>query len=108
MLYRLRMPELVEGAHDFCILQWHKEPDNAYDEGDLLLEVETEKSIIEVRAPAPGVLRRSLREPGQWLPFGADIALVSDQPDDPTPPLSTSSEPLPADLPALDASLDIG
>src|SRR4051812_28565886 len=78
MVYRFILPSPTEEVEDFCVLEWHKKEGQSYQAGDLLVEVETQKAIIEVRATAAGALRRVLCQPGDWHPFGAAIALVSD------------------------------
>ena len=46
--------------------------------GELLIELETGKALIEVRAPGPCVLRRILFEAGTWTRLGRPLAILSD------------------------------
>ena len=102
MLYRFILPRPIEEVEEFCILQWHRAEGEPYSAGDLLVEVETQKSVLEVRTGAPGSLRRVLCREGDWRPFGSAIALVSDSPGEPL------AEGTSDDYPTLEAVLDVG
>ncbi len=102
MVYRFVLRRPAQEVEDFCVLEWHREEGQAYEPGDLLVEVETQKSIIEVRSSARGTLRLILCEPGSWKSFGDPIALVSDTPDEPVPSGTAES------LATLEGALHVG
>jgi len=87
MIYQLTVPAAVPGVEEIRILEWHKEPGTAVAEGELLVEFETHKAIIEVRAGQSGVLRQILAQAGDWRTIGLPVAIFS----------SEASEELPAD-----------
>ncbi|MCK9507912.1 MAG: 2-oxo acid dehydrogenase subunit E2 [Pigmentiphaga sp.] len=66
-------PTMTEGA----IIAWHKQPGEAVHTGDLLLEIETDKTVIEVEASASGLLGEHRYPAGaQGVPVGACLAVL--------------------------------
>lgn len=84
MIYQLTVPAAVPGVEEIRILEWHGTPGTAFDAGDLVVELETHKAVVEVRAGQPGILREIKAEPGDWRGIGLALALFSDQPDEAT------------------------
>lgn len=78
-----RVPNLGTSVDEAEVVAWHVDEEDSVESGDLLLEVEGEKEIIEIEARESGVLRRRLREQGATVepsdpvgivaPAGADI-----------------------------------
>jgi len=64
MIYQLTVPAAVPGVEEIRILEWHKEPGATIEAGDMIVELETHKAIIEVRAAQTGVLRQVLAPAG--------------------------------------------
>jgi pyruvate/2-oxoglutarate dehydrogenase complex dihydrolipoamide acyltransferase (E2) component len=86
MIYQLSVTAVVPGVDEIRILEWHKRPGEAIAVGDLLVELETHKAVIEIRAYQPGVLRQILANAGDWRTIGLAIALFSSTPDEAIPP----------------------
>ncbi len=95
MIYQLTVPAAVPGVEEIRILEWHKAPGEAIEAGELLVELETHKAIIEVRADQKGILRQILAQSGDWRAIGLPVAIFSSEPD----------EALPADPTAASAML---
>jgi pyruvate/2-oxoglutarate dehydrogenase complex dihydrolipoamide acyltransferase (E2) component len=93
MIYQLTVPAAVPGVEEIRILEWHQEPGAAIEAGVLLVELETHKAVIEVRAAQAGVLREILAQAGDWRTIGLPLAIFSSEPD----------EALPSDLAAVSA-----
>ena len=83
MIYRLTVPLTIEQNDEVRVLEWHVEPDAGFAAGALLVELETQKALIEVRAEQPGVLRERRVETDGCCPLGGLLALVSDDPGEP-------------------------
>jgi len=79
-------------AVDVRLLEWHAQPGDTVAPGDLIVELETHKVIVEVRAQQPGVLRRIVCNAGEWRKLGDVLAILSDEPDSALP---QSTEGLP-------------
>lgn len=74
MLKELKIPRMgsVENAK---LVEWRVAEGDAFAEGDVLYEVETDKTTTEVEAIAPGVLARRLAAPGDEFKMGDCIGL---------------------------------
>ncbi len=85
MIYQLSVPAAVPGVEEIRILEWHGEAGADFESGDLIVELETHKAIVEVRAGQKGTLRAILAEPGDWKAIGLRLALFSDDADEALP-----------------------
>ena len=57
MSIELRVPQLPESVSDATILSWHKQPGDAVSQDESLVDLETDKVVLEVPAPQSGVLK---------------------------------------------------
>src|SRR5262245_30321490 len=85
MLYRLSVPGPIEDVEEVRVLEWHGGPGAAFAPGELMVELETHKALVEVRAGQAGVLRQVLCEAGDWQALGETLAILSDSPGEPLP-----------------------
>jgi pyruvate/2-oxoglutarate dehydrogenase complex dihydrolipoamide acyltransferase (E2) component len=85
MIYSLVVPCGVKNVSEVRVLEWHGAPGTAFSTGDMLVELETHKAVVEVRAGAPAILRRILCEPGDWQVAGAALAVLSDDANESLP-----------------------
>jgi pimeloyl-ACP methyl ester carboxylesterase len=79
----LRMPRMGETMEEGKLLAWLVEPGQPFKRGDPLLEVETDKTVVEFPALGDGILVDALVELGVMVDVGAPIAQidVGDGPD---------------------------
>jgi pyruvate/2-oxoglutarate dehydrogenase complex dihydrolipoamide acyltransferase (E2) component len=94
MIYQLTVPAAVPGVEEIRILEWHKEPGASVASGELIVELETHKAIIEVRAGQAGVLRQVLAKGGEWRSIGLPVALFSSEADEALPTDAASASAL--------------
>jgi pyruvate/2-oxoglutarate dehydrogenase complex dihydrolipoamide acyltransferase (E2) component len=85
MIYALVVPGAIEDVSEVRVLEWHGTPGHAFAAGDLVVELETHKAVVEVRAGSSAVLRQILCESGAWQAIGAQLALLSDSEDEVVP-----------------------
>lgn len=85
MIYALGVPGPIEDVTELRVLQWHGEPGHAFAPGDLVVELETHKALVEVRSQQRGVLRLILSPEGDWQQIGRVLAVLSDSVDEPLP-----------------------
>jgi pyruvate/2-oxoglutarate dehydrogenase complex dihydrolipoamide acyltransferase (E2) component len=85
MIYHLSVPAAVPGVEEIRVLEWHGEPGTAFKPGDLIVELETHKAVVEARAGQGGVLREIKAAPGDWRAIGLTLALFSDEADEELP-----------------------
>ena len=85
MIYQISVPGLVADVEEIRVLEWHDGIGHEFDAGDLIVELETHKALVEVRAGQRGVLRQILVEEGNWQKTGFPLCLMSDTPSEPLP-----------------------
>ena len=77
MLYKISVPSVAD-VEEIRVLEWHGEVNHHFNAGDLMVELETHKAIVEVRAAQGGYLRRIFSESGKWQKIGLPLAIMSD------------------------------
>src|SRR6266705_29786 len=70
------MPALEMAQETGKIVSWLKKEGDAIRKGELLLEVETDKAVVEVEAMADGVLAGVKSHEGDVVPVGVTIAWI--------------------------------
>lgn len=58
------------------VVQWLKKEGQAIRKGEPLLQVETDKAVVDVPAPADGTLRRIVQPKGAKVPVGTVLAHI--------------------------------
>ena len=82
MITRVVMPPLSETMDEGVIARWLVAVGDAVERGDILLEVESDKAVLEVESFGKGTLRKIVAEAGETVPVGKLIAIIADQDDD--------------------------
>ena len=91
MLSKIKMPSGGTNTDQLLVVSWKKKAGDAVKRGDILLEVETDKALLEVESFAQGTLLKRLVEEGSYGTVGDVIAYIGD-PEDLTA-LETESAP---------------
>ena len=73
------MPALGMAQDSGLIVAWRKKPGDAVAASDILLEVETDKSVMEVEAGHEGFVAAILAEAQQAVPVGSVIAIITSE-----------------------------
>jgi len=63
-LIEVKVPQLSESVAEATLLQWRKKPGQAVELDEILVEIETDKVVLEVPAPAAGVLAQVIKNDG--------------------------------------------
>jgi len=74
--YSFKLPDLGEGTVEAEIVQWHVAPGDVVREGDLMVDVMTDKANVEVPAPVDGTVLRVHGEPGELLAVGSELVAL--------------------------------
>jgi pyruvate dehydrogenase E2 component (dihydrolipoamide acetyltransferase) len=74
----IKMPRLSDTMEEGAISTWHKQPGDKVEVGDVLVEIETDKAVMEYEAYEAGILAEILVPEGQNADIGAPIALLDD------------------------------
>lgn len=82
MVQEVIMPMLGMAQDTGKLLKWLKNPGDEVAVGDILFEVETDKSVSEVEAQADGFLCDVQAIEGADIPVGQIIAIISDSPEE--------------------------
>jgi len=115
MSIEIRVPALPESVADATLLAWHKQPGEAVGQDENLVDLETDKVVLEVPAPKAGVLQEVRFREGDTVTADQVLAVLDDTKAEPapaTPPAAISSpaqavsaarvpEPLADDEPVL-------
>ena len=64
MVYKLLVPGPIDDVEQVRLLEWHVDPGETCEVGQLVVELETHKALVEVRAEQQAVLRSILAESG--------------------------------------------
>src|ERR1700738_1512605 len=70
MTIEVRVPQLPESVADATIVSWHKKPGDAVARDENLVDLETDKVVLEVPAPAAGVLKEIKLKDGTTVTSG--------------------------------------
>ena len=84
MSYVVKMPKLGLEMEQGTVLEWYVEEGSEIEKGDVLLEVESEKSIGEVEAREDGLLRLLTVGEGEIVTPGTPIGIVAAESEDVT------------------------
>jgi 2-oxoglutarate dehydrogenase E2 component (dihydrolipoamide succinyltransferase) len=76
MTIEIKAPTLPESVPDGTIATWHRKAGEAVKRDELLVDIETDKVVIEVVSPADGVLQKILKNTGDTIVSNELIALV--------------------------------
>jgi 2-oxoglutarate dehydrogenase E2 component (dihydrolipoamide succinyltransferase) len=75
-IVEVKVPQLSESVAEATLLQWKKKPGEAVAIDEILIDVETDKVVLEVPAPAAGVLAEIVRDDGSTVAAGELIARI--------------------------------
>ena len=70
MTTEIRVPQLPESVADATLVAWHKQPGDAIKRDENLADLETDKVVLEVPAPANGVVREIKIQSGTVVTSG--------------------------------------
>ncbi|HEY5434387.1 MAG TPA: biotin/lipoyl-containing protein, partial [Candidatus Limnocylindrales bacterium] len=99
MPHAILMPKPGQMTEECTVIAWHKREGDHVAKGDVLFEIETDKSAMEVEAFDEGVLLRIVAQEGDTVPVNQVCAWVG-QPGEAIPETPT---PAPATVPVVPA-----
>ena len=102
MTVDVKVPVLAESVPDATLLEWRKQPGDAVDKDEILIELETDKVVLEVPAPEAGVLTEILKHTGDTVLSQEVLARIDPSAGASTAPPALAS--VPAAAPAATAA----
>src|SRR5258705_4312500 len=76
MLIEVKVPQLSESVAEATLLAWHKKVGEAVKRDENLIDIETDKVVLELPAPADGVLSKIVKGDGGTVKAGEVIATI--------------------------------
>jgi len=92
MAAEVKVPELAESISEASLLSWSKASGDSVSEGEIVAAVETDKIVLDVPAPAAGVLEIIVTEPATPVESGQVLGRIS-------PGVAGAEAPAPAAAP---------
>ena len=98
MSIEVKVPMLPESVADATVVAWHKKPGERVKRDDNLVDLETDKVVLEVPAPADGVMGDIVKQAGTVVKAGEILAhldtdkeasMKPEQPSSPSPSAAT-------------------
>ncbi|HEY8053196.1 MAG TPA: 2-oxoglutarate dehydrogenase complex dihydrolipoyllysine-residue succinyltransferase [Steroidobacteraceae bacterium] len=74
----IRVPQLPESVADATLVAWHKQPGDSIRRDENLADLETDKVVLEVPAPANGVVRELRVQSGAVVTSGQLLAVIEE------------------------------
>ena len=78
MTIEVRVPQLPESVADATLVAWHKKPGDAVARDENLVDLETDKVVLEVPAPTAGVLKEIKLQDGTTVTSGQLLAIIEE------------------------------
>src|SRR6187551_1803105 len=76
MSIEVKVPQLPESVTDATLVSWHKKPGDSVSRDENLVDLETDKVVLEVPAPSAGVLKEIRIENGTTVTAGQVLAIL--------------------------------
>ncbi|WP_297324786.1 2-oxoglutarate dehydrogenase complex dihydrolipoyllysine-residue succinyltransferase [Nitrosomonas sp.] len=76
MLVEVKVPVLSESVAEATLVSWHKKAGDYVNRSENLIDIETDKVVLELPAPNAGVLTKILKQDGATVVSGEVIAMI--------------------------------
>ncbi|HEY1992381.1 MAG TPA: 2-oxoglutarate dehydrogenase complex dihydrolipoyllysine-residue succinyltransferase [Gammaproteobacteria bacterium] len=78
MSIEVKVPQLPESVQDATLVSWHKKPGDQVNRDENLVDIETDKVVLEVPAPVSGVLKEIRVKDGTTVGAGQVLAILEE------------------------------
>jgi 2-oxoglutarate dehydrogenase E2 component (dihydrolipoamide succinyltransferase) len=97
MSTEIKVPVLPESVADATVATWHKQPGESIQRDENLVDLETDKVVLEVPSPVDGVLEKIVRNSGETVTSGELLGVITEgaveSPSEPAATTRQTSEP---------------
>ncbi|WP_034431801.1 biotin/lipoyl-containing protein, partial [Candidatus Contendibacter odensensis] len=107
MTVEVKVPTLPESVADGTLVNWKKKPGDPVTRGENLVDLETDKVVLDIPAPADGVLGPILRQEGETVTTGEVIATLEESAGAQIAAPAPVATPAPAPIPASTTEVDL-
>ena len=104
MSIEVKVPQLPESVADATLVTWHKKPGDAVARDENLVDLETDKVVLEVPAPVAGVLEKIVIEDGATVTSGQLLAVIAEGAPAAAAPVAAAAAPAKAEEAAPEAA----
>ena len=94
--YRFDLPDVGEGLSEGEIVHWHVGAGDAVKADQVIVDVQTDKAVVEIPAPVSGTVKSLGGQVGAMLPVGAMLAVIETDAATTPPAREDSAAPAPA------------
>ena len=98
------LPDVGEGLTEAEIVSWRVKEGDVIEINDIVVEIETAKSLVELPSPYAGTVTALLVPEGEMVPVGTPIISIGD----PSAAAAAPTQAAPAEAPPAGAARDIG
>jgi 2-oxoglutarate dehydrogenase E2 component (dihydrolipoamide succinyltransferase) len=103
MIIEVKVPQLSESVAEATLLDWHKREGEPVKRDENLIDIETDKVVLELPAPADGVLVKILKQAKDAVGSGDVIAQIDTEGKASSTAAATATKPAAAPQPAQPA-----
>jgi 2-oxoglutarate dehydrogenase E2 component (dihydrolipoamide succinyltransferase) len=96
MTIEVKVPQLPESVQDATLVSWHKKAGDTVNRDENLVDIETDKVVLEVPAPVSGVLKEIHIKDGTTVGAGQVIAILEEGAGTAAAPAKAEAKPAPA------------
>jgi len=89
--YEFKLPDLGEGLTEGEVARWLVSEGQEVAEDDPLVEIQTDKTTVEIPSPAAGLVARILVAEGDVVPVGTVLVVIGEDGAEPEPAVSAES-----------------
>jgi len=110
-IIEVKVPQLSESVAEATLLSWHKKVGQEVGRDENLIDVETDKVVLELPAPDAGVITQIIKGDGSTVVAGEIIAIIDTEASAKVSPMEVSAVPVTvaaAAAPAADAKSSAG
>lgn len=93
----VKVPQLSESVAEATLLSWHKKVGESVDRDENMIDIETDKVVLELPAPSAGVIVQLIKADGATVVSGEVIAIIDTEASAQTSPLEI--KPIPSAAP---------
>jgi pyruvate/2-oxoglutarate dehydrogenase complex dihydrolipoamide acyltransferase (E2) component len=74
--FQFNLPDVGEGLSEGEIVHWHVAPGDTVRADQIMVDVQTDKAVVEIPAPVAGTIKAIGGKPGEMLPIGQMLAVI--------------------------------
>ena len=89
----VKVPQLSESVAEATLLSWHKKVGESVDRDENMIDIETDKVVLELPAPSAGVIVQLIKADGATVTSGEVIAIIDTEASAQTSPLAVKAVP---------------